>query len=188
MTAPITGIVVDSNRQWYLNSRSGTFIVTLDGKRVGAVAPVDRLEVPCTPGTHVLRIRQWWFRSSATPVEVADGSRTRIEVDDPSQRPFLKSWVTGMITPWRALSLSVGEAQPGVSEVEPRTVGSNATEGARRTVSVMLVAVFVLSLLGFSLLLVAVEHKVLVLAVVAGVLIALGLLLGTLTMWSVRRK
>jgi transcription antitermination factor NusG len=66
----------------------------------------------------VLRVSQWWWlRSRPTPVVVASGGVTRVEVDDPSQRPFFKAWLGAMFMPWKALTLSVNPPGPGAAVV-----------------------------------------------------------------------
>jgi hypothetical protein len=176
-------IAVVSNRNWYLRPRSGTFVVTLDGQRVGAVAPVDTLELHCSPGTHVLRVRQWWLRSKPTPVVASEGSVSYVEVDDPSRSPFLKTWLTMMFAPGRALTLSITTPSPDIPSSTPTQL---ATENALARRSIVSSAGF--QLVGFILLALSVAHKAWALAVPAVALIAIGLALGIRLMVSARRR
>jgi hypothetical protein len=176
-------IAVVSNRKWYLSPRSGTFAVTLDGRRVGAVAPVDRLELHCSPGTHVLRVRQWWLRSKATPVEASEGSVSYVEVDDPSGGPFLRTWLTMMFAPGRALTLSVATQSTDIPRSTPTPLTTENTLARRRIVSSA-----GLQLVGFLLLALSAAHKAWALAVPAVALIAIGLALGIRLMVSARRR
>jgi hypothetical protein len=180
-------IVVTSNRQWLLNPRSGTFAVSVDGRRVGAVAPVDRLEVPCVPGSHVVRVRQWWLRSLPTKVSVAEGETVSVEVEDPSRRPFLKTWLSMFFTPGRSLRLlaASSEASMGAYPVSERRSGTSQLD--RALVQRRMVTSVVFQLLGIALLVLAVGVKEWTLVAPAVVLMAVGLWLGLRLIRSVRR-
>jgi len=106
MTDPTSTIVVNSNRRWVGSARNDSMTVTIDRKRVGRVAPVDRLEITCIPGIHSVRVRQWHLRSRPIDVRATAGSLVSVEVDDPSLRPFLRSWLSSMVAPGRALTIS----------------------------------------------------------------------------------
>jgi hypothetical protein len=185
MVKPTSMIVVNSHRKWYLNDRGGTFSVSLDGRRVGSVAPLGKLEMPCTSGTHVVRVRQWWFRSKPTPVEVEEGRVTAVEVEDPSQRPFLRTFVSGFFRPGSMLTLSIAPSEGAHSGQVPDTQ-SNATEKARvqRDMAISVI----LQVLGFGALLLAASTRIWGLAVPAIGLIVLGLGFGIRLMASVRRR
>jgi hypothetical protein len=169
-----SSIVISSTRRWVLRPRSGTFTVSIDGRRVGSVAPVDRLVVACTPGTHVVRVRQGWLRSEPTPVEVTDGESAEVGVDDPARRGRLTTWRRMLLTPGRSLMLSVVTARTGSPASSsglrsPSQVAEGNDDAWRRVLASGLV-----QCAGFVLLLLALAHKTWVLAALGVVLLCCG--------------
>jgi hypothetical protein len=99
-------IVIESHRQWFGDQRLGTFTASLDGSRVGKVPPEGRVDLLCEPGHHVVRIRQWWYRSKPMQVDVPAGHVVTLNADIPRSGNLVARMVTFIFTPWRALSLS----------------------------------------------------------------------------------
>lgn len=99
-------IVVESQRRWFGDQRLGTFSVFLDQARVGKLPPIGRLDLSCAPGTHVLRIRQWWYRSPPIRVDALEGGSVLLTADIAHRGHFLIGMKTFIFAPWRALSLT----------------------------------------------------------------------------------
>jgi hypothetical protein len=152
-------------------------MVTVDRKRVGRVAPVDRLEIRCIPGIHSVRVRQWHLRSRPIEVDAPAGLLVNIEVDDPSLRPFLRSWLSSMIAPGRALTMS--QSTPVVEAIAPGDPQGPSSAAALRDRNeqdrrrVLLSGL--LSALGFALLLIAIAAGVPILFLPAIASIAVGI-------------
>ena len=99
-------IVVEPQRRWFGDQRLGTFSVFLDQARVGKLPPIGRLDLSCAPGTHVLRIRQWWYRSPPIRVDALEGGSVLLTADIAHRGHFLIGMKTFIFAPWRALSLT----------------------------------------------------------------------------------
>lgn len=56
-------IEVTNDAFWYGDQRWGSLIVYVDGHRVGSAPPRGKTTIAVPPGTHVIRVRQWWYRS-----------------------------------------------------------------------------------------------------------------------------
>lgn len=110
MTEPISGelsvIVVENSRDWFGNQRQGAFVVSVDGERVGIALPRERVSHTCAPGAHSVRIRQWWYRSAPTAVEVIAGEPTVLKGDIPRDRSVLGRMALLMFRPSRSLALT----------------------------------------------------------------------------------
>lgn len=103
----VTGrIVVESDRNWFGDPRIGTFAVYLDHARAGRLRPKDRLELRCAAGDHVLRIRQWWYRSKPVLVNVSDGRTITLTADIRRDSRLVHRIAIFILTPGHALSLS----------------------------------------------------------------------------------
>jgi hypothetical protein len=99
-------IVVESHRKWFGDQRLGTFRVALDGVPAGSLPPEGAVDLACDPGTHIVRIRQWWYRSQPTQVHVSAGETVVLDADIPRDGSPVVRFVVFMFTPWRALSLT----------------------------------------------------------------------------------
>lgn len=108
MEAAATLIVVESDRDWFGDPRLGTVAVYLDHVRVGRLRPKDRLELRCAAGGHVLRIRQWWYRSKPVQVTVSDGRTITLTADIPRDGNLIRRMAIFLFTPNQALSLKEG--------------------------------------------------------------------------------
>jgi hypothetical protein len=99
-------IVIESHRKWFGDQRLGTFVVSLDGTSAGKLPPEGRVELRCASGVHVVRIRQWWYRSKPTEVQISIGQTVSLRADIPRTGSVLNRMTTFIATPWRALSLT----------------------------------------------------------------------------------
>jgi hypothetical protein len=57
-----------------------SFIVRIDGRRIGRVAPGASGEFPVEPGEHQVAVSMDWFRSQPVKVAVGPGSRTELMI------------------------------------------------------------------------------------------------------------
>lgn len=103
--APSAHVVVESPRKWFGDQRLGTFTVSLDHTKVGKLPPKGRLELLCPAGSHVVRIRQWWFRSRPLQI-IASEERPVVLIADAVRggNLFARMGVFGF-SPGRALTL-----------------------------------------------------------------------------------
>lgn len=99
-------IVVESRRRWFGDERLGTFTISLDHAKAGKVPPTGRLDLPCTPGPHVLRVRQWWYRSAPLRIHALEGGSVFLTADIAHRGHVFRRMTTFCFTPWRALSLT----------------------------------------------------------------------------------
>ena len=99
-------IVVESHRRWFGSARLGTFTISLDHAKAGKLPPTGRLDLPCSSGPHVLRARQWWYRSAPLRIDALEGASVFITADIAYRGHVLRGMTTFCFTPWRALSLT----------------------------------------------------------------------------------
>jgi hypothetical protein len=102
----LSEIVVENSRDWFGDQRFGAFVVSVDGLRVGVALPRQRVSHTCAPGTHHVRIRQWWYRSTPMTVETWAGEATVLMGDIPRDRGFFGGMALFMFRPSRSLELS----------------------------------------------------------------------------------
>jgi hypothetical protein len=100
-------ILVESHRQWFGDQRLGTFRVSLDGVPAGKLLPEGSVDLACDPGVHIVRIRQWWYRSRPARVDVSAGETVALNADIPRDRNLVARLAVFMFTPFSALSLTV---------------------------------------------------------------------------------
>ena len=100
-------ITVFQDRSWFGDRRLGAFVLTVDGKRAGVVRVQGSLTVDVQPGQHVLRVRQWWYRSRAVRVDVQAAETVRLKAGVDRSVGFLRRWVRFMFKPSTALSLTL---------------------------------------------------------------------------------
>ena len=103
--SPAARIVIESRRRWFGDPRFGTFVVSLDRARAGTLPPTGRLELPCQAGDHVVRIRQWSYRSPALRLTTSSGQTVYLSTDH-VRGPILKGLAIFAVAPWRALTLT----------------------------------------------------------------------------------
>jgi hypothetical protein len=99
-------IVVSSHRHWFGDQRLSSWSVTLDGKVVGKLLPEGNVNLRCEAGAHVVRIRQWWYRSRPTEVHVTDGQTVNLVADIPREGSIVGRMFFFIVAPGRALSLT----------------------------------------------------------------------------------
>lgn len=108
-------IVVMSDRKWLGDPRgspqygSGMYDVLLDGRKVGQLAPRDRVVLPCDSGSHRVRVRGSAGGSSPPlEVQVGEGETVVLQADMADRnRSFLYRMATLVFHPGRFLSLRV---------------------------------------------------------------------------------
>jgi hypothetical protein len=105
-------IVVSNTQLWSGDQRLGAFYVTLDGLRAGVAFPGDRATISCAPGRHVVRIRQWWFKSDPVTVEVGPAQELHFVASGPRGGNAAARMITLLVRPSRSLKL------------DPRATGS----------------------------------------------------------------
>jgi hypothetical protein len=119
-----TTVVVFQDRTWFGNPQMGAFRVFLDGRAMGVAPVLGQVELPVSPGRHVVRIGQMWFRSPAVVLDVAPGSTTRLRANIPIDLPLLPRLARFLVSPSHCLVL--GETQ---TVAEPARVQRSLTPG-----------------------------------------------------------
>ena len=109
----MTEIRVFQDRQWAGDPRLGSFTVYVDGKTAGVVRPLSVVTVPVAPGSHTVRVRQWWYFSPRVVVEIDQGSQLRFRAEVSKDGGFLRSLFRTVFVPWRAANLvPAGRPEP----------------------------------------------------------------------------
>jgi len=183
MESTSTRIVVSSNRQWVL-AGGGNVVIYVDGAKVGVLPPVGRLELPCSPGSHQVRIRQGWLTSRNSSVSVTANSCALVTLCDPSQSPFFKTWLRMMFTPWKSLSIAVENYDP-FSPEDPTAALVSLIEVSETRHQILLSAA--LQVIGFAFLLVAVIAHSWALVAISFVVVFFGFGIGIKLMIVQRR-
>jgi hypothetical protein len=78
-------LVVWQDRVWLGEPRLARITIYLDGGRIGSVLPGERVHLQVPPGSHSVRVRQWWYMSSRVTVDPAAGTVV-IRVSKPMDR------------------------------------------------------------------------------------------------------
>ena len=100
---------------WFGNPRQAAFAVYLDSRRVGKLSLNSSIKLPLDSGTHYIRIRQWYYLSPPTPVDVVAGRTIRIQAGVP-KTPLLRRMARMLIAPTRCLVLTT----MGISDAETK--------------------------------------------------------------------
>ncbi|MFZ1881510.1 MAG: hypothetical protein WAU41_15305 [Gaiellaceae bacterium] len=108
-----SAIVVATSRPWYGDQRLGAFSISLDGSAAGKLPPHGTLRLPCAPGKHRVRARQWWYMSPQFEVVVEPGQATRLDVDLVRHGSFARRMLTMMLTPWRGVVITPASGSDG---------------------------------------------------------------------------
>jgi hypothetical protein len=77
-----------SRPEWLWGNRR-SFVVRIDGRRVGKIRPGMGEEFPVEPGRHSVVVSMDWVRSLPNEVDVQPGTRTELAI---RSRPEKKSW------------------------------------------------------------------------------------------------
>jgi hypothetical protein len=98
-------IVVTNNYQWIGNPGAAAFTIYVDGKHAG-VAPIgESFSQAVEPGTHVLRVRCWYFLSPTVNLDLRPGETRRFSADQPRKQPLWRRMLRAMVDPLHSLSL-----------------------------------------------------------------------------------
>jgi hypothetical protein len=110
MTVPpqdASGLLVVRNRYaWVGNPRLGQFAVYVDGHRVGTARLSESIEILATAGTHVLRVRLWWFLSPRLTVSLVADETLKVDADIDIQIPAGRRMLRLAYKPFQSLSLT----------------------------------------------------------------------------------
>jgi len=118
--SPEAAIVVFQDRNWSGDPRLAAFTVSVDGKKVGQATLGSSLRVPVSPGSHTVRIRQWWYRSPRITVEVSSGSNVKLKADAPTDRGAFAGMVKLIFRPSTALVLESSDVEPDQADANRR--------------------------------------------------------------------
>jgi PEGA domain len=97
-------IVVANDYQWIGDPRVVGFTVYVNGRRAGVAPLGEALSAQVDPGTHVVRVRLWWFLSPRVTVSVNPGETVRFSADRPRTLPWWRQ-LRGLVDPFHWLSL-----------------------------------------------------------------------------------
>lgn len=98
-------VEIYQDRMWFGNTRQAAFAVYVDNRKVGKLPLNSSINLPLRSGTHYIRIRQWYYLSPPTAVEVVAGRTIRIKADIP-RTPLLRRMGRMLIAPTRCLVLT----------------------------------------------------------------------------------
>lgn len=111
-------VEVHQDRTWFgTDPGLATFIVYVDRHRVGKVPLRSSLRIPLSTGRHQMRIRQWWYLSKPTQIDVCSGQVLQFRADIPRTRI-----VRMLFVPTRCLEL--------IAEQPPESPGSRKELGS----------------------------------------------------------
>lgn len=101
-------IVVTSDRAWFGDPRLGSYVVYVDGSRVGVLRPRGRVSSSVAAGSHRVRVRQWYYLSPTLDVAVGEHETVVLQADmRDRQRSVFRRMAAFMFQPWRSLVLRV---------------------------------------------------------------------------------
>lgn len=151
-------LIFRNPRQWFGNPRLGCITVWIDRAKVGRIQSPGTLETPVTPGIHMVRVGQWWFRSVSYTISVGLSECLVVECISPRDGNFFKQMLVFMFAPWRALRVRVFDPGGPTTDVLHNDCGECSTGGtegqvSRTTSRGMLLAEGLFGLLGFLVLL-----------------------------------
>jgi hypothetical protein len=154
-------VEIYQDRIWFGNPRQAAFAVYVDNRKVGKLPLNSSINLPLRSGTHYIRIRQWYYLSPPTPVDVIAGRTIRIKADIP-RRPLLRRMGRMLIAPTRCLVLTTvgtSDAETKHSTMPPAIVPvpAPANVGLQGRVRQRMVIGGVISLVGFLLILAGVS-------------------------------
>ncbi|MGA3149825.1 MAG: hypothetical protein ABSF33_20495 [Acidimicrobiales bacterium] len=108
-------VEIYQDRMWFGNPRQAAFAVYVDNRKVGKLPLNSSINLPLRSGTHYIRIRQWYYLSPPTPVDVVAGRTIRIKADIP-RTPLMRRMGRMLIAPTRCLVLTT----VGTSDAETK--------------------------------------------------------------------
>jgi hypothetical protein len=108
-------VEIYQDRMWFGNPRQAAFAVYVDNRKVGKLPLNSSINLPLRSGTHYIRIRQWYYLSPPTPVDVVAGRTIRIKADIP-RIPLMRRMGRMLIAPTRCLVLTT----VGTSDAETK--------------------------------------------------------------------
>ena len=106
--------------------RLGAFVLSVDGRRAGEVRVRDSLTVTVQSGHHVLRIRQWWYRSPIVSLDISADQSVRLRAEVDRSTGTFRAWLRLVFKPWRALVLAPTTLTPRVPPYIDTSLGSTA--------------------------------------------------------------
>jgi hypothetical protein len=98
-------IEIYQDRLWVGRPSQAIFNVYVDKKSVGKVPLRSSLTVPVSPGTHRVRIRQWYFGSNPLEVKVSPGQVSTYRADVP-RGEGLRGFSRMLFNPTRCLAMT----------------------------------------------------------------------------------
>ncbi len=103
-------LIFRSNRRWYGDQRLGSIAVWVDGTKLGRLAPSGTLEERMTPGSHAVRIGQWWYRSRTVAIDIQPNQSLVVDVVDPRSNNLVKQMALFIFAPRRSLVFKVTDS------------------------------------------------------------------------------
>ena len=98
-------IVIANDYQWIGNPAAAGFTVYVDGKRAGVAPLGDTFSQQVVPGTHVVRVRLWYFLSPRVKLDLRPGETRRFSAGIPGKLRLWRRMMRGMADPLHSLSL-----------------------------------------------------------------------------------
>jgi hypothetical protein len=91
---------------WWGDPRLGRYRVSIDGVRAGILEVGGTLLIPCSPGSHSIKVSQWAiFGSPPLQIEAAPGETVRLKAYLDKSRSFLRRFWLGLAHSRRLLTL-----------------------------------------------------------------------------------
>jgi hypothetical protein len=188
-------IEIYQDRMWVGRANMAIFNVYVDKKHVGKVPLRSSITIPVRPGTHRVRVRQWYYGSRPLEVPVAAGETVRYRADVPSGQG-IRGVARMLFKPSRSLVMvksdvlsSTGVTPEARSAIRVAPLGrpedADITAGqaqVRRSV----VIGGLIALVGFTLIAIGLPETP-ALAIVGAVVVAAGLAWNIRTMVQARR-
>jgi hypothetical protein len=105
--AAVGTLIVENSQDWFGNQNLGAFSVRVDETQAAVVLPRQQVTLMCHSGSHVVRVRRWWFRSRPLVLQVQAGETIQLAADVVRQGTLLTRVLTTTFRPSRALNLEV---------------------------------------------------------------------------------
>lgn len=98
-------ILVSNPRPWFGDPRLGAFSVFVDRHFAGRVLPEGQVSIPISTGSHVVRVRSWWYASTPLRIDVAQDDVQHLSALRPSG---LSGFWSLLVRPRRSLRIEGG--------------------------------------------------------------------------------